>query len=107
LRPGQDYYLLDVSNWMKVLGCFGGAPEIVIYKNDFKPYKIKVTLIAYDSEKQSLIEAPPSVENTFLLTEKVNLRVFEKSVQETMGLDKRGCKIRATYVVHEEGDRIV
>jgi hypothetical protein len=68
LRPGQDYYLLDVSNWMKVHGAFGGAPEIIIYKNDFKPFKVKVTMVAYDSEKQTCSEAPPCQENTFLLT---------------------------------------
>ena len=51
LRPGQDYYLLDSSNWMKIHGAFGGAPEIIFFKNDFKPFKTKVTLVEYDSEK--------------------------------------------------------
>jgi hypothetical protein len=50
LKPGQDYYLLNVSNYSKIQTTFGGAPEICFFKNDFKPFKIKVTLVEYDQD---------------------------------------------------------
>ena len=90
LTHGHDYYLIELSPWMGLISAFGGAPEICFTYNDFNPFKIRTFLIEGE-------EAPRP--NTYLISERANIKTFERQAAEKMELGQKGTTIRSTYVV--------
>ena len=48
IAVGRDYYLVGMDDWCEITAFVDAAPTIIIYANDFKPFKISCNVMLED-----------------------------------------------------------
>ena len=69
LKLGIDYYLFAITQKQMLDNVFQFNAQIIFYKNDFNPFKLKVRMINEEKERKETV-------NTFMIGPEGNIITF-------------------------------
>ena len=91
LKLGIDYYLFAITQKQMLDNVFQFNAQIIFYKNDFNPFKLKVRMINEEKERKETV-------NTFMIGPEGNIITFLQQMAIEGFFAKYSLKTRAIYV---------